>query len=68
MKFEGEEVDAFRVQVRQFKGDVTAPLAVDETVILTVVAKVTSVEHNIDQKSHLFFRNHVLKIEEVSVQ
>lgn len=67
MKFEGEEVDGMRVQLRQFKGDIDAPLTVDETVVLTVVAKVTAVQHNIDQKDHRFYRNHLLQIEEVSV-
>jgi len=67
MKFEGEEIDGFRVQLRQFKGYVDTPLAVDETVSLIVTAKVTAVDHTINQRDHRFYRNHILKIEDVSV-
>lgn len=67
MRFEGEEIDGFRVQVRQFKGYIDKPLAIDETVSLIVTAKVTAVDHSINQRDHHLYRNHILKIEDVSV-
>ena len=67
MKFEGEEVDALKVTMRQFKGDLDVPLAADEVVELKVLVKVTEVNHGVNQKDHKFYRTHVLKVQEVEV-
>ena len=68
MKFEGEEVDGSKVTLRQFKGDLDVPLAADEVVEVKVVARVTEVNHGVNQKDHKFYRTHVLKVLEVKVK
>lgn len=68
MKFEDEEIDGMQVKIMQYKGDTQTPLAIDELVTLTVVAKVTNVSHEINQRDHRLYRTHVLHVQEVSVK
>ena len=67
MKFEGEEVDGRRIVIRQFTGDIDTPLTVDETVEMTVVAKVIEVTHQVNQRSGELNRVHILRVKEVDV-
>ena len=67
MKFEGEEVDGYKVTLRQFKGDLDVPLAAHEVVELKVLARVTEVNHGVNQRDHKLYRTHVLKVQEVEV-
>lgn len=68
MKFEGEPVDGMRVTIRQFKGDTDTPMTVDEVIELRVMAKVTNISHEINEKDHGFYRNHILKVIDVEVE
>ena len=68
MKFEGEEVDGFEVILRQFKGDIDLPLTNDETVELVITAKVTGVNHRIDQRNGMLFRCHEMKVYHAEVK
>ncbi len=68
MRFEGEEVTGGSlVTIRQHKGDIEVPLTVDETVELKVVAKVSEVNHVVNQKTGRLSRVHILQIQEVEV-
>jgi len=67
MKFEGEEVDGRRVVIRQYTGDIDTPLTVDETVEMTVVAKVIEVTHQVNQRTGELNRVHILRVKEVDV-
>lgn len=68
MKFEGEEVTGgSQVTLRQHKGDFEIPLTVDEVVELRVIAKVSEVNHVVNQKTGLLTRVHVLQVQEVEV-
>ena len=67
MKFEGEEVDGRRIVIRQYTGDIDTPLTVDETVELTVVAKVIEVTHQVNQRTGQLNRVHILRVKEVEV-
>ena len=67
MKFEGEEVDGRRIVIRQFTGDIDTPLTVDETVELTIVAKVIEVTHQVNQRTGQLNRVHILRVKEVEV-
>lgn len=68
MKFEGDEIDGYKITLRQFKGDLDVPLTADEYVTLTVVAQVSEVSHRVDRKSGLFFRDHIVHVKEVHVE
>jgi hypothetical protein len=66
MKFEGEEIDGgYDVVIRQFRGDITQPLALDEVVELRVLAKVTSVAHEVNRKNGTMTRTHIVHVQEV---
>ncbi len=66
--FEGEEVTGgSQVTIRQHKGDIEIPLTVDELVELRVTAKVSEVNHVVNQKTGLLTRVHVLQVQEVEV-
>jgi len=67
VKFEGEEVDGRRVVIRQYTGDIDTPLTVDETVEMTVVAKVIEVTHQVNQRTGELNRVHILRVKEVDV-
>lgn len=68
MRFEGEEVSGgSEVQIRQYKGDIDVPLAVDEYVELTVMARVSSVNHVVNEKTGQLSRVHILYLKEVTV-
>jgi hypothetical protein len=67
MKFEGEEVAGRRVVIRQYTGDIDTPLTVDETVEITVVAKVIEVTHQVNQRTGELNRVHILRVKEVDV-
>jgi len=67
MKFEGEEVDGRRIVIRQYTGDIDTPLTVDETVELTIVAKVIEVTHQVNQRTGQLNRVHILRVKEVEV-
>jgi len=66
MKFEGEIVDGgYDIVIRQFRGDLDIPLALDETVTLTITAKVTSVSHEINKRNGTMTRTHIVHVNEV---
>jgi hypothetical protein len=68
VNFEGETVTGgSQVTIRQHKGDIEIPLTVDELVELRVVAKVSEVNHVVNQKTGLLTRVHVLQVQEVEV-
>ena len=67
MKFEGDEVDGRRVVIRQYTGDIDTPLTVDETVEITIVAKVIEVTHQVNQRTGQLNRVHILRVKEVDV-
>jgi len=67
VKFEGEEVDGRRIVIRQYTGDIDTPLTVDETVELTIVAKVIEVTHQVNQRTGQLNRVHILRVKEVEV-
>lgn len=68
MKFEGEEVTGgSAVTIRQFKGDIELPLAVDETVELRVLAEVSEVSHVTNKRNGLLTRVHILHVKEIEV-
>ena len=67
MKFEGDEVDGRRVVIRQYTGDIDTPLTVDETVEITIVAKVIEVTHQVNQRTGELNRVHILRVKEVDV-
>ena len=67
MKFEGEEVDGRRVVIRQYTGDIDTPLTVDETVEITIVAKVIEVTHQVNQRTGELNRVHIRRVKEVDV-
>lgn len=68
MKFEGEDIDDLKITFRQFKGALDQPLHPDEIVILKVVAKVSEVSHRIDRKSGRFVRDHIVHVQEVTLE
>ena len=66
-KFEGEIVDGgYAIVIRQFKGDIEKPLTLDETVELTIHAKVSEVAHQVDRRTGTVTRNHIVHVKEVS--
>ena len=66
-KFEGEVVDGGNaIVIRQYKGDIEIPLTLDETVELTIYAKVTEVAHQVDQRNCTVTRNHIVHVKEVT--
>lgn len=66
VKFEGDIVDGgFDIVIRQFRGDIDVPLILDETVELTIRAKVTSVSHDINKKNGTMTRTHIVHVSEV---
>lgn len=66
MKFEGEDIDGgYDVVIRQFRGDIMKPLALDEVVELRIMAKVTSVAHEINRKNGTMTRTHIVHVQEV---
>lgn len=66
MKFEGESIDGgYDVVIRQFRGDISEPLALDELVELRVLAKVTSVAHEVSRKNGTMTRTHIVHVQEV---
>ena len=68
MRFEGEEVTGgSEVQIRQYKGDIDVPLTVDEFVELRVTARVSSVNHVVNEKTGQLTRVHILYLKEVDV-
>jgi predicted membrane protein len=67
MKFEGEVVDGGNtIVIRQFRGDIDVPLALDEVVELNVVCRVSEVAHTVSQKSGLVTRTHIVHVKEVT--
>ena len=67
MKFEGEVVDGGNtIVIRQFRGDIDVPLALDEVVELTVVCRVSEVAHTVSQKNGLVTRTHNVHVKEVT--
>ncbi len=67
MKFEGEVVDGGNaIVIRQYKGNIEVPLTLDETVELTIFAKVTEVAHQVSQKNGTVTRSHVVHVKEVT--
>lgn len=67
MKFEGEEVDGRRIVIRQYTGDIDTPLTVDETVEISLVAKVIEVTHQVNQRTGQLNRVHILRVKEVGL-
>ncbi len=67
MRFEGEEIAGSSVTIRQFKGDIEVPLAVDEVVELKVMAKVSEVSFAVNQKTGQLTRVHHVQVQEVEV-
>lgn len=69
MRFEGEDIDGgLDIVLRQFRGDIDVPLALDETVTLTVQAQVVGVSHEIHRASGTLSRTHVVRVKEVTVR
>lgn len=68
MKFEGEDVDGgFDVVIRQYRGDISVPLILDETVTLTITGKVTQVAHEIQKKTGVMTRTHIVHVQDAEV-
>jgi len=66
MKFEGEEIDGgYDIVIRQFRGDISKPLALDEVVEIKVLAKVASVAHEISKRNGTMTRTHIVHVQEV---
>jgi hypothetical protein len=66
MKFEGDEVDGGNdILMRQFRGDISIPLTLDEEVTLTVTGMVTSVAHEVNKKNGTMTRTHIVHVNEV---
>lgn len=67
MKFEGDDIDAARVVLRQWKGDwpIDQPMMVDEVVTLKIQVRVVEVSHQANQKDGMFYRTHALHVMEV---
>jgi len=66
MKFEGEEIDGgYDVVIRQFRGDISKPLALDEMVDITIRAKVSSVAHEVNKRNGTMTRTHIVHVQEV---
>ena len=68
LKFEEEEIEGMMINIRQFKGEIEVPMALDEVVTLTVTARVTNVSHEVNQRNHRLYRTHVLHVQDVSVK
>lgn len=68
MIFEGEEVDAARVTLRQFKGHwpIENPLLVDDEIVLQVKVKVAEVSHQVNAKDGNLYRTHVLHVQDIA--
>lgn len=66
MRFEGEDIGAFGLVLRQWKGDLDIPLTMDEEVTLMVTARVTSVAHTVDRNG-LLQRVHELRVNDIGV-
>ncbi len=67
-RFEGEDVDGgFDILIRQFRGDIEVPLALEEIVDLKVTAKVMEVTHQLNKKTGTITRTHVVHVIEVEV-
>ena len=65
MKFEGEQVDAYEVVIRQFRGPIDRPLTLGELVTLEVIVQVTEVSHREHQKTGEIYRDHIVRVKEV---
>jgi hypothetical protein len=67
VKFEGEDVDAALITLRQYKGEwpVDRPLLVDEEVKMTLVVEVAEVSHRVNQRDGNLYRVHVLHVLQV---
>lgn len=66
--FEGEEIEGFKATIRQFKGEIDQPLLLDEFVHLKVIARVTHVDHGINQNNGVLYRDHILKVMDIDVE
>jgi hypothetical protein len=65
--FEGDEIEAFSVTVRQHKGEIAGPLLLEEFVHLKVVVRVDDVNHRVNQRTGVLERQHILKIIDLEV-
>lgn len=65
--FEGQEVDGYQIMARQYRGEVEIPLMLEEIVHLKMVAKVTHVDHKVNQRNGLLIRDHELKVLDISM-
>lgn len=64
MMFEGEQIATFHVLVRQCRGELDTPLAMDEEIELVIRAKVVGVELKADSQG-LLKRVHEVRASEV---
>jgi hypothetical protein len=65
-RFEGEEIDGgYEIVIRQFKGHIDKPLALDEVVELNVQVKVMSVAHEVAKRNGVMSRVHIVHVQEV---
>ncbi len=68
-RFEGEDVDGgFDILIRQFRGDIEVPLALEEVVDLKVTAKVMEVTHQLSKKTGIITRTHIVHVIDVEVE
>ena len=66
MKFEGDDVDGgLDIVIRQYRGDINIPLTLDEDVELSVIGKVTGVSHEINKRTGVLTRTHIVHVTEV---
>jgi hypothetical protein len=68
VNFEGEAVDGCQIVIRQFRGDIELPLAVDEVVDIVLVARVKSVGYEVNERTGHMHRVHIMKVEDVKVK
>ena len=65
VRFEGEDIDGCSVTIRQFKGNIAAPLILGEDVEVTVKGKVIGVTIRENRRNGRLTRDHEIVISEV---
>lgn len=65
--FEGEDIDAFSIQMRQYTGPIEGPLAVGEFVELKVIVRVTNVTHSENARTGVLERRHTVKVMDIDI-
>jgi hypothetical protein len=67
-RFEGEDIDGgYEILIRQYKGPIDKPLTLDEIFELNVHVKVMSVAHEVNKRSGVMSRVHIVHVVEVDV-